>query len=155
MLELWVWQVLRRPNELQALSDHPSDALRIAAVGALRRELAPTALVAFLRDASVQVRADAVRAIYDEATPEIFSKHPELLDALADLLDPEQPAPINVRAIAANRRLGTYDGAKRIAAFLKASELDSALKLEGLLRSAVMAGFVVVGHRGRSTLSRP
>jgi putative heme-binding domain-containing protein len=89
-------------------------------------------LTEFLQDESPQVRSDAVRAIYDEATAETFSEHPEILKQLAVLLAPHQPTPVNVRAIAANRRLGTNEAAQRIAAVLSSPQLDSTTQIESL-----------------------
>lgn len=119
-------------SELQTLATHSSEAVRIAAVCALRRQRATQQLSEFLQDESPQVRSDAVRAIYDEATPETFGKHPEILEQLALLLGANQPTPVNVRAIAANRRLGTDKAAKRIADLLSSPELDSTTQVEAL-----------------------
>jgi quinoprotein glucose dehydrogenase len=120
------------PRELKSLSEHSSEALRIAAVVALRRQGAFDELTAFLNDASPQVMSDAMRAIYDEASPQTFNDHPNILTALATSLDPSRPAPVNVRAIAANRRLGTIEAGRRVAAFLTTPKLDPALRVEAL-----------------------
>ena len=120
------------PRELKSLSEHSSEALRIAVVVALRRQRAFEELTAFLDDASPQVMSDAMRAIYDEASPQTFNDHPNVLTALATTLDPSRPAPVNVRAIAANRRLGTIEAARRVAAFLTTPKLDPALRVEAL-----------------------
>lgn len=120
------------PRDLKSLSEHSSEALRIAAVVALRRQGAFDELTAFLDDASTQVMSDAMRAIYDEASPQTFNDHPNVLTALAATLDPSRPAPVNVRAIAANRRLGTIEAARRVAAFLTTPKLDPALRVEAL-----------------------
>ena len=120
------------PSELKGLSGHSSGALRTAAVVALRRQRAFEELTAFLDDPSPQVMSDAVRAIYDEASPQTFNDHPDVLDALANCLHPSRPAPVNVRAIAANRRLGTLEAAQRLAAFLVTPKLDLALRVEAL-----------------------
>jgi hypothetical protein len=89
-------------------------------------------LTAFLDDPSPQVMSDAVRAIYDEASSQTFNDHPEVLDAVANCLHSTQPAPVNVRAIAANRRLGTMAAAKRLVTFLVTPNLDPALCIEAL-----------------------
>ena len=120
------------PSELKSLYRHSSRALRIAAVVALRRQRAFKELTAFLDDPSPQVMSDAVRAIYDEASSQTFNDHPEVLDAVANCLHSTQPAPVNVRAIAANRRLGTMAAAKRLVTFLVTPNLDPALCIEAL-----------------------
>ncbi len=120
------------PRELKDLSEHPSEALRIAAVVALRRQRAFEELTAFLDDPSSQVMSDAVRAIYDEASPQTFARHPDVLATLAMALHPSHSVAVNVRAIAANRRLGTVESARRLAAFLITPKLDPALRVEAL-----------------------
>jgi quinoprotein glucose dehydrogenase len=120
------------PSELKGLFRHSSEALRIAAVVALRRQKAFEELTAFLDDPSPQVMSDAVRAIYDEASPQTFTDHPDVLSALAKCLHPSRPAPVNVRAIAANRRLGTIEAARRVVAFLVTPKLDPTLRIEAL-----------------------
>jgi hypothetical protein len=108
------------PAELQQLSSHSSEAVRIAAVVALRRLGAAKELLSFLNDSSPQVMSDAVLAIYDAADTQTFEKHPQALAAIAQKLVPASPAPINMRALAANRRLGTREAVSRITAFLTA-----------------------------------
>ena len=120
------------PRELEAYAGYPSEAMRIAAVVALRRLRAVKELTAFVNDASPQVMSDAVRAIYDEAAPQTFVEHPKALAAVAAALDPQHSAPVNVRAIAANRRLGTIASAKRISGFLATPNLGRALRVEAL-----------------------
>jgi quinoprotein glucose dehydrogenase len=116
-----------QPSQLAEFATHPSEALRIAAVLALRRLHAADALTVFLQDKSPQVVADAVRGIYDEASPGSLQG----LDAVAALLAPGRSLAINVRAIAANRRLGSIDAARRIVAFLATAKLPLA-RVEGL-----------------------
>ncbi len=120
------------PSELKGLSQHDAEALRIAAVVALRRQRAFEELAVFLEDPSPQVMSDAARALYDEASEETFTDHPNLLSALANCLHPSRPTPVNVRAIAANRRLGTIEAARRLVAFLVTPKLDPALRVEAL-----------------------
>ncbi|MBT3480088.1 MAG: c-type cytochrome [Opitutales bacterium] len=119
-------------QDLQAFARHPSTAMRIAAVVALRQRRATVELLPFLRDGSSQVIAEATRALYDEATPDTFTDHPEVLEALAVLLSSKADAAVNVRALAANRRLGTVAAVKRIATFLEAPELSRLERLEAL-----------------------
>jgi quinoprotein glucose dehydrogenase len=89
-------------------------------------------LLAFLNDLSPQVVADAVRGIYDEATPQTFVQSPAVLEALAGMLRPEQSDAVNVRALAANRRLGSAKALERIAAFLESKELTRIERREAL-----------------------
>ncbi len=119
-------------QELQAFATHPSTAMRIAAVVALRQRRAAGELASFLRDPSPQVVADAMRGIYDEATPDTFKEHPEVLETIAAMLGAEHDSSVNVRALAANRRLGTVAAVKRIAACLDAPQLDRLERLEAL-----------------------
>jgi len=107
-------------NELGGFSTHNSEAVRIAAVVALRRLGKTKELLAFLEDSSPQVISDAVLGIYDEATVETFEDYPEALVAIAVKLNSDGQSAINIRALAANRRLGTRGSVERIMAFLKA-----------------------------------
>ncbi|MCE9610174.1 MAG: PQQ-dependent sugar dehydrogenase [Chthoniobacter sp.] len=119
-------------DELRAFATHPSEAMRIAALVALRRLGATGGMMAFLHDASAQVQSDAVRGIYDDGDAARFAKHPNALEGIAAKLDSPQPAAIHIRALAANRRLGTAVAAKRMAAFVANPEQDSALRVAGL-----------------------
>ncbi len=119
-------------EELGALANHESEALRIAAVLALRRQGAVQQLTKFLSDPSPQVLSDATCAIYDDATPQTLTDHPTALAAVAASLNAKNPAPVNVRALAANRRLGTVNAAKRISDFLATDKLDPTLQVEAL-----------------------
>ncbi|MDG2170719.1 MAG: HEAT repeat domain-containing protein [Opitutales bacterium] len=119
-------------RQLQVFSKHPSEALRIAAVLALRKQHAVQALSDFLNDDSEQVRADAVRAIYDEATPTTFAAHPDVLIAVAKLLSPTHSIPVNIRALAANRRLADLAAVKRIAEFAVSKKIKPLERIEAL-----------------------
>ncbi len=119
-------------KQLAAFQGHSSTAMRIAAVLALRRLGAIEELRAFVSDSSGQVMSDAVTAIYDDATPKTFADHPDALATVAAALDPGHPAPVNVRAIAANRRVGSAAAARRIATFLASPKLNRILRIEAL-----------------------
>ena len=119
-------------DELRAFSTHPSEAMRIAAVVALRKQKATTELMSFLGDKSEQVQADAVRAIYDVADAKTFEKHPEALNALAAMLDSQHSVAITIRALAANRRLGTPVAMKRIVALVTDQQQSQMLRVAGL-----------------------
>lgn len=58
-------------ESLAALKNHPSKAIRLAAVVALRRQESP-ALAGFLDDADTMVRQEAIRATYDMDLREIY-----------------------------------------------------------------------------------
>ena len=119
-------------RELESFVSHPSEAMRIAAVVALRRLGGINELTKFIKDDSQQVMSDAVRAIYDEAETQTFSDHPKSLSVIAGALDPQHPSSVNFRAIAANRRLGNFDSAKRISAFLAHPNLSRTLRIQAL-----------------------
>ena len=119
-------------RELESFVGHPSEAMRIAAVVALRRLGGINELTKFIKDDSPQVMSDAVRAIYDEAETQTFSDHPKSLSVIAGALDPQHPSSVNFRAIAANRRLGNFDSAKRISAFLAHPNLSRTLRIQAL-----------------------
>ena len=76
--------------------------------------------------------SDAIRAIYDEAQTQTFLDHPKSLSVIAEALNPQHPPEVNVRAIAANRRLGTIVSAKRISTFLANPNLSHNLRIQGL-----------------------
>lgn len=133
------------PAQLEALKSDPSEAVRIAAVVTLRRLGAARELVSFINDSSPQVASDAVLGIYDTADAATFEKAPEALHAVAQKLAPSGPAPINVRAIAANRRLGTPAAIDRIIAFLKTPDKTQ-------LRERIMAIDVLASWSVTTTL---
>jgi putative membrane-bound dehydrogenase-like protein len=132
-------------TELEKLASDPSEAVRIAAVVALRRLGAAKELISFLNDGSPQVVSDAVLGIYDTADAVTFKVAPEALEAVARKLSPSSPAPINVRAIAANRRIGTPAALDRLVAFLKAPT-------NAQLRERIMAMDVLASWSNAATL---
>ena len=119
-------------RQLEDFVDHPSEAMRIAAVIALRHLGGIKELTKFIKDDSPQVMSDAIRAIYDEAQTQTFLDHPKSLSVIAEALNPQHPPAVNVRAIAANRRLGTIVSAKRISTFLADPNLSQNLRIQGL-----------------------
>lgn len=112
---------------LTALSDHPSRAVRLAAVVALRRLRAP-ALARFLTDEDPYVVTEAARAINDDGGIE------EALPALAAVLEEERftGEPLLRRAINANQRVGTDAAARRVAAFAARAGAAEPLRVEAL-----------------------
>jgi quinoprotein glucose dehydrogenase len=119
-------------DELRGFSTHPSEAMRVAAVVALRRLGSTGGMMAFLNDSSALVRADAVRGIYDDGDADRFSKHPEALEAVAARLESPHAEAITIRALAANRRLGTAVAVGRMVAFVTDPKQDSELRVAGL-----------------------
>ena len=119
-------------RQLKDFVDHPSEAMRIAAVIALRHLGGIKELTKFIKDDSPQVMSDAIRAIYDEAQTQTFLDHPKSLSVIAEALNPQHSPAVNVRAIAANRRLGTIVSAKRISTFLANPNLSHNLRIQGL-----------------------
>lgn len=98
-------------DQLAAQSAHPSLAVRLISVVALRRQASP-AVSAFLNDANVRVVEEAARAIHDDTSI------PEALPALAKLLSPTGSSElVQRRALNAAFRLGTAEDAGRIADF--------------------------------------
>jgi putative membrane-bound dehydrogenase-like protein len=138
---------------LHALSTHPSRAVRLAAVVALRR-LKDAQVATFLKDADAAVVGEAARAIHDD------TQIPAALPALAGLLDQEgleDEATIR-RAISANLLIGDAAAAKRLAAYaqrrvageMRAEALDSlAAFLQPLVLDRVQGRHVGLPARDR------
>jgi len=119
---------------LAGLAVHPSRALRIAAVVALRRMQDP-AVALFLNDYDEYVVAEAARAINDDESIE------DALPALARLLDarPEITSePILRRAIAANLRMGDAESARRLASYAARASAPEALRVDALYALSVL-----------------
>ena len=110
------------PQDLTALARHESEAVRIAAVVALRRTGRLRELLAFLKDKSIQVQEEALRAIYDKANEQTFNRYPETLSAVAKYLGKTSSRAVAMRALAANRRLGKREALERIISYLIESE---------------------------------
>lgn len=114
-------------SALEGLSSHPSQAVRIAAVVALRR-MGSDDVASFLQDDDEWVVTDAARAINDDGGIE------GALPALADLLRTTRfdNEPLIRRAINANLRVGTAEAAQRVAAFALRSDAPPAMRVEAL-----------------------
>ncbi|MEO6789164.1 MAG: PVC-type heme-binding CxxCH protein, partial [Chthoniobacteraceae bacterium] len=99
------------PATLVARTNHPSAAVRGAAVVALRRLKSPLVAV-FLKDADQSVVLEAARAIYDVPIP-------DAMPALAALLGDRKITDRNIllRVVNAHYRLGQPANAKALAAF--------------------------------------
>jgi len=117
---------------IASLSQHPSRAVRLAAVIALRR-LRDPAVAVFLADRDALVVTEAARAINDDGG--IAAAIP----ALARLLDDTRftGEALLRRAISANSRLGTSEAADRLTAFASRSASPGAMRAEALDALAV------------------
>ena len=114
-------------HEIAALAAHPSDAVRQAAVIALRRQGNP-GVIAFLDDANEHIVTDAARAINDDGG--IPAALPALARALTET--PFANEPLLRRAISANLRVGTSEAAERLAEFALRDGAPDALRAEAL-----------------------
>ncbi|MFH5886109.1 HEAT repeat domain-containing protein [Halalkalibaculum sp. DA3122] len=119
-------------DALAGLSDHPSEAVRIAAVVALRR-LEDPAVAQFLDDESEFVVTNAARAINDDAHIE------EAIPALARMLEQDQIVnePLMRRAINASLYSGTAEDAQRLASFALRQDVPEVLRQEAVATLSV------------------
>lgn len=109
------------------LSEHPSRAVRIAAVVALNR-LDDPGVIRFLGDEDEFIVTNAARAINDDTLIE------EGLEALAEMLEQDRfvNEPLLRRAINANLYSGTAEDARRLAKFSVRDDIPEALRVEAL-----------------------
>jgi putative membrane-bound dehydrogenase-like protein len=112
---------------LAALSSHPSKAVRLGAVIALRRLESPE-LAKFLNDTDEFIVTEAALAIHDD-----FSV-PTALPALAKLIGttPFRNEPLVRRIISANQRVGADENLMDLLAFLSQSGVPLPLKKEAI-----------------------
>lgn len=112
---------------LSELANHPSEAVRIAAVVALKRLEHPGA-ARYLNDDSEFVVTNAARAISDDAFVE------NAMPSLASLLDnpPFTNEALMRRIINANLYVGTADEAQRLARFSADSDYSELMRVEAL-----------------------
>ncbi len=116
---------LRGYEATATLSKHPSKAVRLAAVVALRKAANPH-IAAFLNDDDPEVIAEAARAIHDD-----FSI-PQALPALSKC-PPQGNEGLVRRILNANLRVGTAEAAERLTSYALNEEHPSALRLEAAL----------------------
>jgi putative heme-binding domain-containing protein len=114
-------------DAIAALSTHPSKAVRMGAVLALRRLESPE-LVKFLSDSEELIVTEAARAIHDD-----FSV-PAALPALGALLSTTsfQNEPLIRRAISANQRVGKEENLNHLIAYLAKTNSPEVLRTEAL-----------------------
>jgi putative membrane-bound dehydrogenase-like protein len=109
-----------------ALANHPSRAVRLAAVITLRR-MHDAGVARFLSDRDELVVTEAARAINDDGGVE------GALPSLAVVLDSDRSAePLVRRAINANLRLGTEDAARRVATFAARASANDEMRAEAI-----------------------
>jgi hypothetical protein len=119
---------------LEGLSTHPSRAVRMAAVIALRRMKHP-GVARFLADADEQIVTDAARAINDDGS--IRAAVPQLAALLGQTRFTNEA--LLRRVINANLRIGTKEAADRLSAFAADSANPEALRVEAVAALGVWA----------------
>jgi putative membrane-bound dehydrogenase-like protein len=112
---------------LAALSTHPSKAVRMGAVIALRRLQSPE-LAKFLGDKEEDIVTEAARAIHDDLS--VPSAMPQLAALLATT--PFTNEPLIRRVISANQRLGKEENLNYVLAYVAKPGISDALKIESL-----------------------
>lgn len=110
---------------LAALATHPSKAVRLGAILALRRLESPE-LAKFLNDTDEYIVTEVARAIHDDFSVEAA------LPALGALLSTTtfQNEPLIRRVISANQRVGKEENLNHLIAYLSKSGIPEALKKE-------------------------
>jgi quinoprotein glucose dehydrogenase len=112
---------------LSELSTHPSKALRMGAVIALRRLQSPE-LAKFLDDKEEDIVTEAARAIHDDLS--VPAAMPQLAALLATT--PFTSEPLIRRVISANQRLGKDENLNYVLAYVAKPGISDALKIESL-----------------------
>lgn len=114
-------------DPIVALADHPSRAVRTAAVVALRRMKHP-GVARFLNDEDPYIVTEAARAINDDGGIEAA------LPDLAQLLEEErfENEALLRRSINANLRVGTEKAAQRVAAYATRDRAPAAMRVEAI-----------------------
>lgn len=116
------------PRQLASLAHHPSTAVRLAAVVALRR-LGAEEVRGFLDDAEAPVWREAVRAIHDDTG--IAAAWPALASRVTETRIRAEPGMMR-RALNANLLLGTDEGLSRLGAVALDIAVTAELRLEAL-----------------------
>ena len=112
---------------LAALSTHPSKAVRMGAVIALRRLQSPE-LAKFLGDKEEDIVTEAARAIHDDLS--VPAAMPKLAALLATTTFTNEP--LIRRVISANQRLGKEENLNYVLAYVAKPGISDALKIESL-----------------------
>ncbi len=118
---------MNQPDQLVALADDPSAAVRIAAVVALRR-LEHPGIATFLKDADEAIVTEAARGINDDFSIE------EALPALANILNstPFENEALIRRAINANSRVGANSNVDELLAYAQNTNAPELLRAEAI-----------------------
>ncbi len=127
-------------TKLAALKTHSSEAVRLAAVVALRKQANPI-VFSFLSDSSPKVQKEAVRAVHD--VPQLHSQLPALAE-LAVAADTEDA--VVSRVLNASFRLGREQDAVRLANFAARSTCKDSMRIEAL---DMLANWAKPGNRDR------
>jgi quinoprotein glucose dehydrogenase len=112
---------------LAALSTHPSKAVRMGAVIALRRLQSPE-LAKFLGDKEEDIVTEAARAIHDDLS--VPAAMPKLAALLATTSFTNEP--LIRRVISANQRLGKEENLNFVLAYVAKPGISDSLKIESL-----------------------
>ncbi|MEY4568263.1 MAG: Quinoprotein glucose dehydrogenase precursor, partial [Planctomycetota bacterium] len=114
-------------EQLAALASHPSKSIRLAAVVALRKQLAPQ-VATFLADQDPTVAAEAARAVHDE--PQL---HEAALQRLADILPNSRgDFAFEHRMLNAAYRLGRDRDSLALVRYASDGSRNQTLRLEAL-----------------------
>jgi len=119
-------------EKLTALSTHPSKAVRIAALVALKRLESP-GVIEYLKDSDEFIVTNAARAINDDTMID------DGLDELSAMLEQKQflNEPLMRRAVNASLYFGTEEAAARLASFSLRTDVSEELRVEALKTLAV------------------
>lgn len=115
------------PSDIGDLSQHPSEAVRLGAVIALRR-LRDKGIVAFLNDKDEYIIAEAARAINDDFS--IEEAIPELGKLLLERDFTSEP--LIRRAINANLRWGTEEGFNNLLLYANKGNAPEDMRIEAI-----------------------
>ena len=118
---------LAEASAIADLSKHPSEAVRLGAVLALRR-LSDSGITAFLKDENEYIVAEAARAINDDFS--IEAAIPELGKILNTTNYTSEP--LLRRAINANLRWGTEEGFNNLLTYANAAQAPEAMRVEAI-----------------------
>ena len=127
-------------SKLVSLKTHSSEAVRLAAVVALRKQANPI-VFSFLSDSSPKVQKEAVRAVHD--VPQLHSQLPALAE-LAVASDTDDA--VVSRVLNASFRLGREQDAVRLANFAARSTCKDSMRIEAL---DMLANWAKPGNRDR------
>ncbi|WP_192349811.1 HEAT repeat domain-containing protein [Algoriphagus sp. Y33] len=118
---------INKKEPIIALASHPSNAVRLGAVLALRRMVDP-GITAFLADSDEYIVTEAARAINDDFSIE------DALPALGDLLVNTnfENEPLIRRAIGANLRVGNQKSMDNLKTYIAKQGVNSILKAEAI-----------------------